>query len=510
VTGIRFTCITWGLARASYHLIPLLFFFLSTTRRRLISCVNKTGIEEKIIEGYSFICHNYSPDQGDEIILIGFSRGGFIVRCIADLVYRVGVLTKFGLYYIRDAYDSWREAGEKSDKEMTTVFGVPPPINKPDDDVALSEFEMDLGDTDEEDDEDDDDDDDNKCRPEGFEKRLTKKELQEEIRRGNTKIVNRGVPVEVCAAWDTVGALGPLTMRLVVFPLQPFFKLGFIRSELNPGICNAFQALSLHDRRRCFMPIVWSRPKGAEGEKIRLEQCWFMGTHGEVGGGLRGDGLAQFSLAWMLGKLDSFVDMDLGNFWSPRPDMTKWYTAEDHHLRLHYQNPFPLSYWLAGAKYRKPRCQFWGIRGLEELKPHEVASDKNNISGEFMHFSVQMLAEDEAMPRCKSLRTVPVPPRSYSEEARVVWELPFRKPGLFRLPRGAIRACYDVYEAAPEPTNKGGRQEMELELKLLIKWYGSESEQMGLDSSPEKSEPDHAMGHAIFRLQKLLRTLVSW
>ncbi|KAL2686894.1 hypothetical protein Neosp_004437 [[Neocosmospora] mangrovei] len=44
------------------------------------------GLDQVIIEAYSFICHNYNADALDQIILIGFSRGAFAVRCIADLI----------------------------------------------------------------------------------------------------------------------------------------------------------------------------------------------------------------------------------------------------------------------------------------------------------------------------------------------------------------------------------------------------------------------------------------
>jgi uncharacterized protein (DUF2235 family) len=43
------------------------------------------GIDHKIQDAYRFLCMNYEPD--DEIYLFGFSRGAYLVRCLAGLIY---------------------------------------------------------------------------------------------------------------------------------------------------------------------------------------------------------------------------------------------------------------------------------------------------------------------------------------------------------------------------------------------------------------------------------------
>jgi len=59
------------------------------------------GLSENIREAYAFVAHNYQEpnkhNEGDEIILIGFSRGAFTARSIAGLIARIGVLTKLGM-----------------------------------------------------------------------------------------------------------------------------------------------------------------------------------------------------------------------------------------------------------------------------------------------------------------------------------------------------------------------------------------------------------------------------
>jgi uncharacterized protein (DUF2235 family) len=54
-----------------------------------------SGLDEHIREAYAFIVQNYV--EGDEIILLGFSRGAFTARSIAGLIDTVGLLTRAGM-----------------------------------------------------------------------------------------------------------------------------------------------------------------------------------------------------------------------------------------------------------------------------------------------------------------------------------------------------------------------------------------------------------------------------
>ena len=48
------------------------------------------GIAEQIVRGYTFLSRNY--ERGDEIIIIGFSRGAAAARCLAGFVVAQGLL----------------------------------------------------------------------------------------------------------------------------------------------------------------------------------------------------------------------------------------------------------------------------------------------------------------------------------------------------------------------------------------------------------------------------------
>lgn len=59
-----------------------------------------------MIEAYQFLCSNYSG-EGDEIFLIGFSRGAFAGRCLANIVSSYGLLATPTPNDIHDLYTRW-------------------------------------------------------------------------------------------------------------------------------------------------------------------------------------------------------------------------------------------------------------------------------------------------------------------------------------------------------------------------------------------------------------------
>jgi uncharacterized protein (DUF2235 family) len=68
-------------------------------------------------------------------------------------------------------------------------------------------------------------------------------------------------------------------------------------TRLEPGILNVRHAVSLHERRWSFRPLLFEPCE----HHSSFAQHWFPGFHGDVGGGVGvADGLASFSLWWML------------------------------------------------------------------------------------------------------------------------------------------------------------------------------------------------------------------
>lgn len=122
-------------------------------------------------------------------------------------------------------------------------------------------------------------------------------------------------PIEMVGVFDTVKALGlrlPLLWRLT----EPHHA--FHSPELSHNVNHGFHALALHETRMAFAPVLWREPEGWEG---RVEQMWFRGTHGDVGGQLAGFDaarpLSNIPLVWMLEKMQE-VGMTLPEGWRTR------------------------------------------------------------------------------------------------------------------------------------------------------------------------------------------------
>ena len=72
---------------------------------RLVGGGTGAGLSENIREAYSFLANNYQ--DGDEIFLLGFSRGAFTARSIAGLIASVGLLTRRGLPIFYQVFKDW-------------------------------------------------------------------------------------------------------------------------------------------------------------------------------------------------------------------------------------------------------------------------------------------------------------------------------------------------------------------------------------------------------------------
>ncbi|KAK4998389.1 hypothetical protein LTR66_002363 [Elasticomyces elasticus] len=222
------------------------------------------GLAEIVREGYEFISTNYVP--GDEIFLIGFSRGAFTARSIAGLIGEVGVLTKGGLPYLSEIF---RDVQHMHDPNYVPKHRDVPFPNKP-----------------------------------SAKDPRYKREL---VRRGLTR---REIPIKAIGVWDTVGSLGtPRIGWLEKLSIQSSAskEMSFYDTKLSNCIENAFQALALDESRASFSPAVWEK---APGNTTTLRQVWFPGVHSNVGGGYPDQQIGNITLAWMMSQLAPFIDFD--------------------------------------------------------------------------------------------------------------------------------------------------------------------------------------------------------
>lgn len=110
------------------------------------------------------------------------------------------------------------------------------------------------------------------------------------------------VTIEAVAVWDTVKALG---LRLPVLWRWADVRHAFHNHALGPSVKNGFHALALDETRLAYAPVMWECPDDWPGH---MEQMWFRGSHGDIGGQLSGyrpaRPLANIPFVWLMEKVE--------------------------------------------------------------------------------------------------------------------------------------------------------------------------------------------------------------
>ncbi len=108
--------------------------------------------------------------------------------------------------------------------------------------------------------------------------------------------------IQMIGVWDTVGSLG----IPAIFGGVDEKIYGFLDTTLHPDVKNAYQCLALDEKRAQFPATLWT---SAPAPGQTLEQVWFSGCHGDVGGGTPLAGgvdaatrLCDITFGWMLAK----------------------------------------------------------------------------------------------------------------------------------------------------------------------------------------------------------------
>jgi len=182
---------------------------------------------------------------GDRIFLFGYSRGAYAVRSLAGVIDRVGLLTRDAATE-RNVRLAWRHYTRDPSRPAALAFAA--------------RF----------------------CHPQ-------------------TQITMIGV-------WDTVKALG---LRLPMLWMLTEGRNAFHNHQLGPSVQHGFHALALHETRDAFEPVLWECPPDVDGAgwQGNVQQVWFRGAHGDIGGQLGGKvaarPLSNIPLVWMLERAES-------------------------------------------------------------------------------------------------------------------------------------------------------------------------------------------------------------
>ncbi|KAF2731749.1 hypothetical protein EJ04DRAFT_536408 [Polyplosphaeria fusca] len=309
---------------------------------RFISGATGEGLAGAVQTCYSFLANNYHP--GDEIFLLGFSRGAFTARSVAGLISQVGLLTKKGLNSLPEV---WRDVQHRRDPHYVPKNPNQPFSNKPSADSPRYADELE--------------------------------------RRGLTRL---DIPIKAIGVWDTVGSLGtPRIGWLQKVGLQgaESREASFYDTKISNCVENAFQALALDEKRSAFSPAVWEKP---EGNRTTLRQVWFPGVHSNVGGGYDDQQLANMTLAWMMSQLEGFLDLRDEYLFEQDDENEKYYRKEGREHRPwsfgEIYNSMTGIYALGGGTHRTP-----GLYHAVDPTTGRTTSRPLRQTNEYIHPSVR-------------------------------------------------------------------------------------------------------------------------
>jgi uncharacterized protein (DUF2235 family) len=227
------------------------------------------GVWTNVRDLYTYLCRNY--EDGDRIYLFGFSRGAFTVRLLSGLIRRCGLVTwdteQQLLERVGAAYNAYRR---------DFLYRAAAPEHRPA--MALQRAIV---------------------RPPEYEPDTFKSKIKLPFEHRRPHIAFLGV-------WDTVDAYGMPVDEWKIGIDRFVWPVSVADRYLSSGIDKVCHALSLDDERPTFRPVLWTEEGYRYGEPPgdRLEQVWFAGVHANVGGGYPVDGLAYFTLDWMMSKTD--------------------------------------------------------------------------------------------------------------------------------------------------------------------------------------------------------------
>jgi uncharacterized protein (DUF2235 family) len=217
------------------------------------------GFGSNVINLYKHLVRHYRP--GDKVFMFGYSRGAATVRALAGMIQTVGLLK--------------RDCLEFADKDTGIIDELRFHI------TAIKAMYYYRG----------------------------AQKNPEDARKFMRKYTHGVIDIEMIGVWDTVDSLGfPKESSWLVIGLsllmdkimEQFFPKRHYNYQLDKNVKHAYQALAVDETRYSFMPIMWNEVSEQRPENI--EQVWFPGSHGNVGGGTDRTELSSISLNWMMNK----------------------------------------------------------------------------------------------------------------------------------------------------------------------------------------------------------------
>lgn len=230
---------------------------LGTTFHRITGGALGEGLEDAVLDTYMRLAFDY--ETGDELYIFGFSRGAYAARRLSGLINTSGIVSRRFTHKAREAFRLYYSKPRDHD----------PPKLKTDFDGEASQFRMLYG----------------------------KGERNEDGTRRQTDDVP---PIQYLGVFDTVAQRGMGEILSSMLPWSHGHLFRFKNYRVSPNVRYARHAVALDEARLGFPVRLWD---GIEEDNQRFgeqryQQRWFVGGHGDIGGGCDSP-LSPYALKWI-------------------------------------------------------------------------------------------------------------------------------------------------------------------------------------------------------------------
>jgi uncharacterized protein (DUF2235 family) len=218
------------------------------------------GLKKIIQDVYEFIVADYAT--GDELYILGFSRGAYAARALAGLIGASGIQRQKDGSVFEIAWQHYRVAPSVRQRPQTAGAA---------DRKTLADYNA-------------------LAAQQAFHDTCT---------------------ITCVGVWETVGSYG-IPAGIGLAPLARYFTLvtlGFHDTSFGNHVKVGLHAVAVDEHRRPFVPTFWTIPVGQQPNG-HVEQTWFAGAHSNVGGGYADSGLSDEALIWLIARLQALTDLE--------------------------------------------------------------------------------------------------------------------------------------------------------------------------------------------------------
>jgi len=218
------------------------------------------GLRKIVQDAYHTVATNY--ERGDEIYILGFSRGAYAARALAGLIGASGIQ---------------RSADPQGFDAIWNHFRVDPEVRAG-----------------------------TKAPSSGDQKAI---DSFNRLAAQNT--IDPKPRIKCVGVFDTVGSYGvPAGIGLAALGRYVTLAVpGYPDTEIGSHVDIGLHAVAVDERRRPFVPTFWTAPK-AKPPQTHLEQTWFAGVHVNIGGGYEDAGLSDQALIWMIARMQALTGLE--------------------------------------------------------------------------------------------------------------------------------------------------------------------------------------------------------